>query len=163
MSTPKVSFYPLEQGGLDDALLFACRLTEKAMQLGHKVHLLVRSESQMQQLDELLWQFRADSFVPHQCLGSKDAESPPDCLVTLGTVGQLPEAREVLINLDETVWEQHQQFPDIREIIAAGESERSLGRARYRVYQAQGYPLETKRLSSAPVTPPAGSPDPARR
>ncbi|MBT8146179.1 MAG: DNA polymerase III subunit chi [Gammaproteobacteria bacterium] len=163
MSTSKVSFYPLEQGGLDEALLFACRLTEKAMKLGHRVHLLVRSESQMQQLDELLWQFRADSFVPHQCAGSKDAESLPDCLVTLGTVGHLPEAKEVLINLDETVWEEHQQFPDIREIIAADKNERSLGRARYRVYQAQGYPLETKRLSNHPVAPPAGSPNPAGR
>lgn len=156
MSKPKVSFYPLEQGGLDDALLFACRLTEKAMQLGHRVHLLVRSESQMQQLDELLWQFRADSFVPHQCLGSEDAESPPDCLVTLGTVGHLPETREVLINLDETVWDEHQQFPDIREIIAAADNERSLGRVRYRAYQALGYPLETKRLSNAPGSRPPG-------
>ena len=154
MSTTRVSFYPLEKGNLEDALLFACRLTEKAVHLGHKVHLLVRSKAQVQQLDELLWQFRPDSFVPHQWLTDDDNESPLDCLVTLGTAEQLPPARDVLINLGDKVWDQHRQFQDIREIVAADDHERRLGRQRYRHYQEQGYPLETKRLSSGSTKPP---------
>ena len=148
MSTPSVSFYPLEQGSLDDALLFACRLTEKALQLGHRVHLLTRSDSQAQRLDELLWQFRADSFIPHHCLTGDAEESTADQRVTLGTAEQLPAERDILINLDDKIWTHHQQFNDIREIVAADDSERNLGRQRYRHYQEQGYALETKRFSS---------------
>jgi len=154
VSTPKVSFYPLERGNLDDALLFACRLTEKALHLGHNVHLLARSQSQIQQLDELLWQFRADSFVPHHCLTADDAELPADgCMVTLGAAGQLPSTSDILINLDDQVWDHHQQFADIREIVAADDIERNLGRQRYRYYQEQGYPLETKRLATSANRP----------
>lgn len=144
MSTPRVSFYALKKGSLQDALLFACRLTDKAQQLGHRVHILARDEEQLRQLDELLWQFRPESFIPHQCLTG--AEVPDDIRVTLGTGSVLPEHREVLICLAEKVWEHHGRFTDIREIVPADESERVLGRQRYRFYQEQGYPLETKQL-----------------
>ena len=144
MATPKVCFYPLRQGNTQEFLVFACRLVDKASQLGHRVHLLVRDENQLNQLDELLWQFRADSFIPHQRL-SEDQEAI-DTLVTLGTETRLPKARDVLINLAGTVWDQHQQFPDIREIIPASEEERVLGRQRYRFYQEQGYAVETRQI-----------------
>ena len=162
MSTPKVSFYPLEKGSLDDALLVACRLTEKAVQLGFSVHLLVRSESQLKQLDELLWQYRVDSFLPHQCLTGAESEGQPDCPVTLSTAEQLPPVREVLINLGEQVWDHHQQFIDIREVVAADDDERKLGRQRYRHYQQQGYSLETKQLS-APAAKTSNPPGPSGR
>ena len=155
MSTPKVSFYPLDQGDLDDALLYACRLTEKAVQLGHKVHLLVRSQEQAEKLDELLWQFRPDSFIPHQTLPLQDSDSQPDCQVTLGTQDQLPVTRDILVNLGTEVWDHYQQFDDIREIVAAEDSERNLGRQRYRHYQDEGCPLETKQLSTGSPTGPA--------
>ena len=144
MATPKVCFYPLRQGNTQEFLVFACRLVDKASQLGHRVHLLVRDENQLNQLDELLWQFRADSFIPHQRL-SEDQEAI-DTLVTLGTETRLPKDRDVLINLAGTVWDQHQQFPDIREIIPASEEERVLGRQRYRFYQEQGYAVETRQI-----------------
>jgi DNA polymerase-3 subunit chi len=152
VSTPKISFYPLDKGNLDDALLYACRLTEKAVQLGHKVHLLVRSQDQALKLDELLWQFRPDSFVPHQTLPLQDGACQPDCPVTLGTQDHLPETRDILVNLGAEVWDHFQQFEDIREIVAAEDSERNLGRQRYRYYQDKGCSLETKKLSTGTGT-----------
>jgi DNA polymerase-3 subunit chi len=149
VSTPTVSFYPLDKGGLDDALLYACRLTEKAVQLGHKVHLLVRSQEQAQKLDELLWQFRPDSFLPHQTLPLQDSAAQPDCPVTLGTREHLPLIRDILVNLDTEVWDHYGHFGDIREIVAAEASERNLGRQRYRHYQDKGCSLETKKLSTS--------------
>ena len=144
MDMPKVCFYPLRQGNIQESLVFACRLVDKASQLGHRIHLLVRDEIQLNQLDELLWQFRTDSFIPHQRLS--DDQEAIDTRVTLGTENRLPAERDVLINLTETVWDQHQQFPDIREIVPATEEERALGRQRYRVYQDHGYTVETKKL-----------------
>ncbi|MEZ5492549.1 MAG: DNA polymerase III subunit chi [Gammaproteobacteria bacterium] len=143
---PKVCFYPLRQGSTQESLVFACRLVDKATQLGHRVHLLVRDENQLKLLDDLLWQFRADSFIPHQRLS--DDHKSLDTRVTLGTKNCLPKERDVLINLTETVWDQHAQFPDIREVVPASEEDRTLGRQRYRFYQDQGYTVETKKLTA---------------
>lgn len=74
-------------------------------------------------------------------------------MVTLGAAGQLPSTSDILINLDDQVWDHHQQFADIREIVAADDIERNLGRQRYRYYQEQGYPLETKRLATSANRP----------
>lgn len=163
----KVSFYPLEQDNLEGALLFACRLTEKAVQLGHRIHLVVRSDSQLKQLDELLWQYRADSFVPHHCLPVEESDQSVDCRVTLGTADHVPSDRDILINLGEQVWEHHGQFGDVREIVAADDNERNLGRQRYRRYKELGYSVETKQLSTGAATnsrstPAAGSPGRSR-
>jgi len=146
VASPKVCFYPLHSGGMEDALVIACRLTEKACGLGHRVHLLARSESQVKQLDQLLWQFRPESFIPHQCLVAGGDDPDPGIRVTLGTAEQVPAEPEVLINLHPDVWEEHPAFRDIREIVAADEEERSHGRQRYRFYQDRGYPLQTQQL-----------------
>ncbi len=148
MRAPKISFYPLEHGDLEDALQFACRLTEKAVQLGHAVHLLVRTQEHARKLDELLWQFRADSFIPHQILPLTQNECQQNCAVTLGTQEHLPSNCEILVNLGSEVWTHYQEFEDVREIVAAEEKERQLGRQRYRHYQDAGCPLETKRLAT---------------
>ncbi|MCB1672301.1 MAG: DNA polymerase III subunit chi [Gammaproteobacteria bacterium] len=146
MTTPKVSFYPLGKGSSQDTLVFACRLVDKAVQLGHRVHLLARDAAQLKLLDELLWQFQAESFLPHQCLTGESVEA--DIRVTLGVTDQLPGQRDILINLRDSVWEQHRQFPDIREIVPADAEQRKLGRQRYRYYQEQGYELETMKLGA---------------
>jgi len=127
--------------------VFACRLAEKACQLGHRVHLLTASDAETQRLDELLWSFRAESFLPHQSL-PLEAESDNTAAgkLTLGTLDQLPPHPEVLVNLSGSVWEQHRHFADIREIVSSDEPGRNLGRQRYRFYQEQGYTLETMQL-----------------
>ncbi|MEZ5578324.1 MAG: DNA polymerase III subunit chi [Candidatus Competibacteraceae bacterium] len=44
----------------------ACRLADKAYGLGHTVYLFTASEARAAALDDLLWTFRQDSFVPHE-------------------------------------------------------------------------------------------------
>lgn len=145
-TAPRVSFYPLQQDGAEPAAQFACRLAEKAYQLGHRVHLLVEDEDGARLLDELLWQVRAESFVPHQLLGQEESDGTAFAPVTIGTPQQQPPAPELLINLTDRVWERHADFCDIREIVPADPAGRTLGRERFREYKALGYSPEALEL-----------------
>ena len=141
-----VSFYALKQADPDSVVLFACRLAEKAHQLNHRVHLHAASAAQANRLDELLWQFRLESFLPHVNIDEIQGDSANLVTITIGTADKTPADPEVLINLADSVWDRHTEFNDIREIVSADDSGRNYGRKRYRYYKNQGYNIETMKL-----------------
>ena len=63
--TTKIDFYILPSAATSARLDFACKLTEKAWRLGHRVYLHCSDAAQRQDLDERLWRFKGESFVPH--------------------------------------------------------------------------------------------------
>lgn len=139
----QVNFYTLSSEEEASKLQFACRLSEKAIALGHRVFIQVASEADCKLVDDMLWQFKPASFLPHGIQGSEPAEDVP---IVIG-MGDCPaEANDVLINLRPQACEQHQQFGRINEIITADEASLKAGRDRYRFYQAQGYQPETHKL-----------------
>ncbi|HET8706271.1 MAG TPA: DNA polymerase III subunit chi, partial [Pseudomonadales bacterium] len=66
----KVTFYELTQSDeQDEGHLFLCRLIEKAWSLGHYILVLSPDEAVLQALDDKLWQFSQESFLPHGRFG----------------------------------------------------------------------------------------------
>ncbi|ROT98352.1 DNA polymerase III subunit chi [Marinobacter sp. R17] len=61
-------FYLLPQDTESARLLHAARLTEKAWTQGDRVCLVCNPGEQMQALDNLLWQYSPESFLPHRQL-----------------------------------------------------------------------------------------------
>ncbi len=143
---PSVTFYPLKQIDPDSVFLFACRLVEKARQLDHRIHLQSTTPEQAKRLDELLWQFKSESFLPHVNIDEIQKASANNVKITLGSGVNIPANPEVLICLTDKVWDLHSEFKDIREIVAADDTGREYGRQRYRYYQNQGYSIETLKL-----------------
>ncbi|MDO9168371.1 MAG: DNA polymerase III subunit chi [Methylobacter sp.] len=70
----EVSFYILPTESLKDRYLFACKLIEKAYRSGSFCYVLTDSAEQSQIIDDLLWTFRAGSFIPHRIYSGE----PPD-------------------------------------------------------------------------------------
>ena len=62
---PAVDFYLLDSADRRIRLTIACRLAEKALHQGYRPFMLSESPAQQSTLDDLLWTFRAGSFVPH--------------------------------------------------------------------------------------------------
>jgi len=58
----QINFYNLQQDTEQMRKLFACRLTEKALSLGHRVCLFAGSEAIASEIDALLWSFSSTSF-----------------------------------------------------------------------------------------------------
>lgn len=139
----QISFYTLSTSETEGRLQFVCRLTEKALSLGHRVFIHTESMVQARQLNDLLWQFKPASFIPHGLAGDNDSNSDP---VTIGMELPEPEQDDVLINLSGNACESHRRFSRINEIICADEESLGLGRDHYRFYQTQGYQPETHKL-----------------
>lgn len=133
----QVDFYVVRGGGGGECERVACRVVEKAWQLGHRVYLHAADTAQAQRLDELLWSFRQESFVPHGPAGEADAAQTP---VVVGC-GEDATGRDVLVNLAEEIPACAAVFERIAEVVADGAAARAAGRQRYGEYRKRGYDL----------------------
>jgi DNA polymerase-3 subunit chi len=119
----------------------ACRLADKAFQHGQKLYIHAESDAQARALDELLWTFRQQSFIPHGRAGGDDAP----VLIGCGD-DQPPSDWPLLINLNAEAPAFFSRFERLMEIVDGDEERRVQGRTRFRFYQDRGYPLQTHKL-----------------
>lgn len=139
----RVDFYILQGEDERGRAQFACRLTEKAYLLGHRVYLHTESETQTRLLDELLWTFKQSSFLPHALDGPALNNAPP---ILLGHATETDAHSDVLINLAPTVPLFFSRFERVAEIVDQGEQRRQQGRERYCFYRDRGYELKSHQL-----------------
>jgi DNA polymerase-3 subunit chi len=130
---PRVDFYILTGETPAARDLLSCRLAEKACKQGHRVYMHTESDAHARRLDELLWTFRAGSFLPHALL--RDATQPPPPIL-IGSGAEPPPVQDVLINLAAEVPEFFGQFERVAEIVDPAAKE--AGRARFRFYREHG-------------------------
>jgi DNA polymerase-3 subunit chi len=144
-----VSFYVLSAAEPGTRLGYACRLTEKAYKLQHRIHAHAADGSMAKSLDMLLWTFRQGSFVPHEILAPGGAT--PLAPVTIGAADGEPALEpppaDLLINLADEVPAFYGRFARIAEIIDGSPAGREAGRARHRFYREQGLEPETHEVS----------------
>jgi len=137
---PKADFYILPCADENKILFFACRLAEKAYQQQHRIYFHMQNTNHAHKLDEMLWTWRDESFLPHNLVGEGPDPAPP---IQIGA-GMIPNTqRDILINLSQTLPEQYAQFARILEIISSDESSQNAARERYRIYRDQQYTLQT--------------------
>lgn len=137
----KVDFYILPSADPAARLDFACKLTDKAWRMGHRIYLHCSDAAQRDELDARLWRFKGETFVPHG-----PAESEPEGLIVLG-LGQDPgEHNDLLVNLDLKVPAFASRFARIAEVVVEDPTIRQAARESFRFYHEQGYPLQDHRL-----------------
>ena len=143
----RVDFYVLENASSDN-LTFACRLVEKAFLAGHRVHIATASAEEAGRMDNLLWTFRAGSFVPHRLTTQRPADEP---LATPVTIGNTPETAgdqpDVLVNLSSTPPREPARFRRVAEIVATDAASKDAARERYRQYRALGCELHSHTIT----------------
>ncbi|HEY3695628.1 DNA polymerase III subunit chi [Phenylobacterium sp.] len=90
----EVWFYHLEQTALEQALP---ELLEKTLARGWKAVVRAREAGRIEHLDQWLWTYRDDSFLPHAPAGEPHAERQP---ILLTTGQENPNGAEALFLLD---------------------------------------------------------------
>ncbi len=138
----RVDFYVLPDERPRGREILACRLSEKAYKLGHRVYIHAATPAQAAECDELLWTFRQGSFVPHALAGSESEAASPVCIAA----GQPQREFDLLINLADDVPLFFSRFERVAELVDAAPRTRDLGRERFRFYKERGYPLNTHKL-----------------
>ncbi len=130
----RIDFYQLnpERHSYDQVV---CQLCQKAYDSQQHTLVLTQSPQQSQHLDQRLWTFRDDSFLPHDC---EEVEG----LVTPILIHDNPEPRgdrPLLINLSAAVPVYFAQFERVIELVT--EDNKAQARQNYSYYKERGYPL----------------------
>lgn len=132
-----IDFYVLPAAEPAARLHYACRLAAKAWRQGLPVFVFAEP-SVINALDLQLWDFRADSFLPHRRL--EDAELP-DSPIELGSTMPPDRHHGLLINLADPVPDWFSRFDRVAEIVCQDTAALQQLREHYRFYRSRGYPL----------------------
>lgn len=117
----------------------ACQLCAQLYRAKQRVFVYTADQQSAELLDELLWQFEPDSFVPHNLAGEGPQRGAP---VEIGW--QAPKAsRQVLINLADQVPDFARRFNQIIEFVPAEPTLKAQARERYKQYRQAGILPET--------------------
>lgn len=136
----RVDFYLLKDNDPTAGWLVACRLLEKAYQRNHRVFVYCENLHDATFLDELLWTYKDDSFIPHNLQG-EGPEPPP--AVQIGYSGEPRGFNDILINMATTIPPFHARFRRIIEIVVDNDLAKEISRQHYREYRAKQFDLHT--------------------
>jgi DNA polymerase-3 subunit chi len=140
----EISFYILPSELTQERDEFACKLIEKAYRSGCFCYVLTDNAAQSQKIDDLLWTFRAGSFIPHQIY---TGELPAlEKVILIGSL-DVPELwQKIVINLSSYCPKQFDNIERILEILDNSEATKELGRNRYRQYQQSDITITTHKI-----------------
>lgn len=136
---PRADFYLIAKPRFrEEPLRLVCELARKAYETGTPTLVLARDAAQAEQLDDLLWSFDPDAFIPHQIVGVDVDEDEADVLIAP------PDAdvplRPIVINLRDGAVEG--DFERVLEVVPADEDARGPLRERWKHYQARSIELK---------------------
>lgn len=118
----------------EQPLLLACELARKASEAGLPMLVLCASSAQAEMLDDLLWSFDPDAYVPHQIVGADEDEDEVPVLIAA------PEhdaaLRPLVLNLRDAAVPDG--FDRVLEVVPADDSARGPLRERWKQYVARG-------------------------
>ncbi len=137
----QVDFYILPSADPLARLDFACKLTEKAWRMGHRIYLHCSDGAQRDELDARLWRFKGESFVP---------TAPPN----RNPKAWLYWVWATVAALTTTCWSTWtwkvppfaKAFARVAEVVVEDPAIRQAARESFRFYREQGYPLQDHRL-----------------
>ncbi len=131
----RVDFYILPDATAQGRLRLACKLAEKAYDNGHRVYVLAADAAQAHTMDELLWTFKQNSFVPHVRYPPPADDSAP---VWISPEPPPQQADDVVINLTADLPPRFEQFQRVLDLVDQHPDVLAASRQRFRAYRAQG-------------------------
>lgn len=139
---PKVNFYLLKQNTVAARAALCCKLAEQQMRQGQRVFVLTASMDDARDIDQLLWSFMAESFVPHALADDESALSAP---VVIGT-GALPDGIRCVLNLGDEPLAATDGLGAIAEFVLNDEQAKAASRQRWQHYKQLGCELQLHQL-----------------
>lgn len=132
---PRADFYLIAKDRFKaEPLRLVCELARKAYDANLWTLVLARDAAQAEALDELLWAFDDDAYIPHQiaCTDDEDELTP----VLIASPETDAPLRPLVINLRDGAVEGG--FERVLEVVPADESARGPLRERWTQYKARG-------------------------
>ena len=135
---PRADFYLIDKPRFrEQPLLLVCELAKRAFAAELPTLVLARDAAQAEALDDLLWAFDPDEYLPHQIAGLD--EDDDDAPILIATPDLDVPARPLLINLRDAA--PSGDFARVLEVVPADPAARGPLRERWKHYQALGFDL----------------------
>ena len=142
----KIDFHVLEASSGLQSLHYVCNVIEKAYAGKQPVYVHATSKEEAERLDNLLWTYRDDSFIPHALVDSSDVTPP---LIQIGFDAAPAHQQQLLINLSRDIPAFYQQFARVIEIVFNDPVVQQLARDRFRRYREFGCDLSTHKIKTS--------------
>jgi len=113
---------------------YACVQAAQYYRQNQRVYIYTADQKQAHQIDELLWAFDSDSFVPHNLVGEGPKQG---AMVEIGWQ-PLRGRRPILINLTSTVPNFVRQFSHIIDFVPSDEALKAQARSRWTTCKQMG-------------------------
>lgn len=134
---PRADFYLIARPRFaEQPLLLVCELARRACDANQWTVILARDQAQAEELDDLLWAFDPDAYIPHQIAGDEEDELTPVLIVPPEL--ETPQ-RPLVINLRDGAYTA--PCERVLEVVPADPAARGPLRQRWRKYQGLGYEL----------------------
>lgn len=138
----QVDFYLLGSAA-KSAEKLACKLAMMAWERGHRIAIVTENAAAAAALDQLMWDYPAGRFLPHERCGADEASVAPVCILP----SPPSEAAEVLINLSSEPMPEPRLFGRLLEIVPFQPDDRRASRDKYRAYSAMGIEPSTHEIN----------------
>ncbi|WP_420600190.1 DNA polymerase III subunit chi [Neptuniibacter sp.] len=135
--TSKADFYVLPSTDPEARGRFLCRLVGKILGLGHEIYIQTANEAEAKRIDQQLWEFQPESFIPHSLISEELAAK-----VKIGWDAQRPDHNDVFVNLNLDIPEDALGFNRILEIVVQSEDVLASTRNNYKTYQTNGISID---------------------
>ncbi|GGD34424.1 DNA polymerase III, chi subunit [Pseudoxanthomonas indica] len=120
---------------LEEPLRLVCELARKAYDGNLWTLILARDAAQAEELDELLWAFDEEAYIPHQIAGTDDEDDLTPVLIATPDIDA--PARALVINLRDEAFSG--QCERVLEVVPADPAARDPLRERWKQYKARGF------------------------
>ena len=148
-----VTFYALKQAlaKADDKqvaceVVMAAHLCSDNVALRKKITVLCADQAQAEAFDELIWQFPADKFIPHNLYGEGPDMGTPVEIIWLSAFQSMNKLRNtaVVINLSQQYIDNISNIKHVIDFVPLQDEEKIEARERYKRYKQAGCQLEYK-------------------
>lgn len=135
---PRADFYLIAKPRfLNEPLRLVCELARKAYEANQWTLILARDEAQAEALDDLLWAFDEDAYIPHQIAGTDDEDELTPVLIVTPSFDA--PSRALVINLRDEAYTG--ACERVLEVVPADPAAREPLRERWKQYKARGMDL----------------------
>lgn len=122
------------------AFYHACLQASHFYRQNQRVFIYTQDQTQAEEIDELLWSFESDSFVPHNLIG----EGPKQGAAVEISCQPPRGRRPVLINLTKTVPNFANQFQFIVDFVPSDEALKQQARERFKTCRQWGFQVDNQ-------------------
>lgn len=142
----RINFYILESHDETSRLTFCCQLIEKALAQQNRIMILATDQAEAESIDDLLWSFRPESYIPHTIVTGPSLEAPDETPVIISAEQAYETHQDVLVNLSSTLPQNFAQFKRLAQIVNQDNTRLAASRRNFTFLRENGHAIEVNKL-----------------